>query len=137
MQSRRGARNSLCAVCCQLPQSFFIPQDCKPIHGWVSILLSQDPVWSRLLVMLLLRGSLGLFLAEMRVACFPAGDQLQKQHQTKRVFSEQGLCLPCSFQRKLFGRREEVVKSCLLYWKFKSLVYTNKRKWLSGMSTWL
>lgn len=81
-----GEWGALYAVCCQLPQSFFIPQDCKPIRGWVSILLSEDPVGQgiRLLAMLLWRGSLGLFLAEMWVACFPEEEKLQKQHQTKR-----------------------------------------------------
>lgn len=97
-QSWRRARHSIWhSVCCQLPWRFFITQDYKLIHEWVSTLLPQDPVEQgiRLLVMLLLRGSLGLFLAEIWVACFPAEDQLQKQHQAERLFWEWRLCLPC------------------------------------------
>lgn len=43
VQSRRGERNSLCCVL-PAPPELLYSTGLKPIHGWVSMLLSQNPV---------------------------------------------------------------------------------------------
>lgn len=66
--TKLGGSEALYAALWVLPAALvLITRDYKPIHGRVSTLLSQDPVEQgvRVLVMLLLRGSLGLLLAEI------------------------------------------------------------------------
>lgn len=115
-----------------------LSQDYKPIHGWVSICLPHDPV----------EGGMCDTACNVTVKRFPwvvfsrnlsclfsRRESVTKITPTRKAFWERGLCLPCSFQGKLFGRREEVVKS--LFTKLETKipsVYINKRE--NGLVVW-
>lgn len=132
----KGEREVLCDILCTLPAALELLccRIINPSMGECPFVCHTTSGGEYVWYCLLKRFPWVVF--SRNLSClFSRRESVTKITPSRKAFWERGLCLPCSFQGKLFGRREEVVKS--LFTKLETKipsVYINKRE--NGLVVW-